>query len=342
MREVQEPDEEPPSLTDSPETLELLDEFMRHLERSATQAEKEDPYILLLALRGYTEFADSSASAELKRAALEERVLQEGPTWWVAVDDADESSSRPSSKLTGEPRNVSSYFNVSKRLAAPMILSADYLRRHPRYSSSEKVYSAWDGQNVRAPRNFHRQRLFRILSSISERMDEGGISSPNSSGLPDLPYGQVRSFISPALLHAPKDPFVLLGALQLLAATFNTAVAGRTQAAKLIAGLADLPAFPDKAGTDWDDVETIDLRALYETALVALEVIKPLLAGKEEKFYGPIRRTAKAIERREVLGTEAAEMRARVQVGERHGMQPGVLDELVRTVGGATGPDGNP
>lgn len=339
MRELEQPDKEPASLADAPETLDLLDSFMQHLKQASKPIEQKDPFLLLLALRGYTEFASSSPAAEAQRAALEDRILLLKPTWWAAPDGADNLSGRQTSKLTGGSQSVYNPFNVPARLAGPMVLSADYIRRHALYAGREDLFSAWDGQAQPPPVEFHRQRLFRILASIMERMDEGGIISSNSSGLPDLPYNQVRSFIAPALLHAPEDPFVLLGALQLLAATFNTAVAGRTQAAMLIAGLDKLRWFHDRTGRDWQAIETIDLRALYEGAVAAFEVARPLLDGHVAKFQRPIRQTAKFIERREFLRAEAAEARARVQMEKRESAQPSVLDALVHDAVGARIPE---
>jgi hypothetical protein len=349
VREVEEPDDEPPSLADAPETLHLLDDFMQLMKKKASETQNDDPFLLLLALRGYTELADLSPAAEAQRAALEERILQVQPTWWkpATVDPAG-SSDRSVSKLTGKPSPTESGHAVpiTEQQAGEMIQSADYIRRHPRYAANESLYSAWNGQAIPPPSLFHHKRLFRLISSIDERMDEGGIHAPNSSGLPDMPYAQVRSFLAPALLHAPEDPFVLLGALRLLAATFNTAVAGRTQAAMLIAEF-DIDNRRQLTAVEWLGVDTVELRAIFEGAAAAYNLVEPLLDERGSKFLEPLMEAKRAIRRRVAGRISGSEERAR-QRGFRNGTEaynralPSAIDKPVRSIasiGGAAPPE---
>lgn len=291
---------EPPHIEESPHALELLDDFMRHLKTAPPQdGLMDDPFIVLSALRGYTAYAASSPAAEAKRAALEQQVLAQKDSWWVP---------RPS-KLAPDDLGPS---RIPSRSASRCVDSADYLRRHPLYAGRPDVYSAWDGQPTPPDAEFHRARLYRLLASVSDRMAAAGLESPNSSGLPDLPYDEVRSFVAPALLHAPDDPFVLLSTLHLLAGAFNTDVRARLHAAELLAARAASGRFAEES-FDWSEVYLPFAQAQYELLRRSHDVARPLLGPEADPFRTPMLRTYYQLRAREADLVRATKERRRAR-----------------------------
>lgn len=260
----------PPRLEDTPEILELLDSFWDFLP----QESREDPFVLLLALRGYAGFSELDQEANARREAIERTILDKQDTFWVARR----------SKM-GPPTVVNEFDGPT---AEACVTSVDFLRRHPLYMARPDVWAAWDGQPRKAPIAFHRQRLYLLLSTVSNKMKEAQLAPPNMSGLPDFPYDEVKSYLVSALRDCPDDPFVLLFTLHLLAATFNTSVQGRADAANLITDLEDRRF--DNFVIGWDGLDDRTVRAIYEFSLVSHQTLKPVLGATERSFRGPIRR----------------------------------------------------
>lgn len=184
----------PPPNTPLPESTVLIPLLYRFLEL-AHRYLPSDPYILLLALRGYALYPTEGAPG---RTQVENQIVQCRAQWWTPPLS---SSSSSASDLT-----MNENHRLTDRDASSILIHVDHLRLLPFITPD--VLSSWDDQPTRPSVQTHRSRLRLPLQRL--------VSFSASSSSLQVPYKSILSFVRPSLLHFPQDPLVVLFASHLL------------------------------------------------------------------------------------------------------------------------------
>ncbi|KAL7417456.1 hypothetical protein BDY24DRAFT_411434 [Mrakia frigida] len=158
-----------------------------------------DPYILLLALRGWdSRLGEDEGGELLRRREIEGKVMTARKGWFRREEGSEE--------LEGN-----GWHSLTEKESETIVASVDELRRvnstrQREGRVSEDLLSSWDAQPRPARKTFHLQRILRLVLPLRTRSTSSSTVSPLL-----LPHAEISTFLLPPTLHLyHSDPFISL------------------------------------------------------------------------------------------------------------------------------------